>query len=147
MWAHREAYTSILLRFAAIAVALVAIATMPVCLDASNAPILADGHDVQTITEARDVVEVMDTPGVYLLHVHGGAGALDGDRCSSCSPVDPAAPLPLSASLDDHAQRVAVIPAAIALHAPTPARAGALHGIATASLAAAPALPPPRTLA
>lgn len=146
MWALREAYNHILLRMTAVAVALVAIATMPVCLDASNAPIL--NGDVQTITEARDVVEVMDTPGVYLLHTHRGVGAeLQNDRCTTCSPVDPVEHLPATVSLDEHAQRAAVIPGTIALHTSTPSRAGILRAGDIVSLATAPSSPPPRPIA
>lgn len=138
MKAIGEAHRRVLLHLVALAMALVAVATMPVCIDASNAPILHG--DVLTITESRDVVEVMHEPGMHLLHVQRGAE----DRCSSCEPMQSDFETPFVANADDQTPRVAALPSSVAMGSASDRAVGAMQAEATASLSTRPFLPPPR---
>lgn len=101
-----------------VAIALMAIVALPLCLPHEAAPGL--DADARTITESRDVVEIVTTPGVHLLHqaprgqvadacndcaVGAGSGSdsiLDGDEAAHTN--EPRVPH------DDVSARVAVMP-------------------------------------
>ena len=140
MLALRRTQCTFLLHLAAFVVALVAIVTMPVCFDASNAPIL-DG-DVLTVTESRDVVQVMHQPGTYLLHVQNGVE----DHCVTCGPRSQTPSGPLAATVAEVAQRVATLPAALTVHTAVPQAVSGAHQAIVSSLTPAPLSPPPRAI-
>ena len=92
-----------------IAVALAAVVTMPVCQSSAFFPV-TDG-DARTITERRDIVEVVSDPGVHLLHL----GYEIANHCETCIGTDlQAHPFDGSQTshVEDIAQRVATVPAA-----------------------------------
>lgn len=63
------------------AIALMAIVALPLCLPHEVAHGL--DADERTITESRDVVEIVTTPGVHLLHQE--ADAQIADACNDCA--------------------------------------------------------------
>lgn len=140
MMTRRQRSSPILLHLAAFAMALVAVVTMPVCLDASNAPIL-DG-DVLTITESRDVVQVMHQPGTYFLHVQSG---VDG-HCVTCGPSNHVPTAPLAATVAEQSQRVATLPSVLMVTTTSPHAVSGSHQSGASSLTTAPLSPPPRAI-
>jgi len=99
--------THLILHMLGIAVALAAIVTLPVCHASAFFPV-TDG-DARTITEQRDIVEVVSDPGVHLLHL----GYEIVNQCERCIGTDAEAnPFdgPQTSHVEDIAQRVATMP-------------------------------------
>lgn len=102
------------------AIALMAVIALPLCLPHTAATAL--DADERTITESRDVVEIVTTPGVHLLHHAANtpvlAAATTPTPCATCAEgigtggtlgtVDPGEP---RLQPDDLLPRVAILPA------------------------------------
>jgi hypothetical protein len=120
------------------AMVLVAVLTMPVCLNAANAPLL-DG-DLRTVTESRNITETMHDPGVHLLHQHLD----DDDACAVCAPDQGWPGHEFHLTPDDLAQRVAVLPLSPVVHADVPELPLVLATPVDLAVALSPPAPPPR---
>ncbi|MGC4107385.1 MAG: hypothetical protein QM753_13765 [Thermomicrobiales bacterium] len=129
------------------AITLMAVVALPLCLPHESMNGL--DADERTITESRDVVEIVTTPGIHLLHQEAGmpvADTCDGDRCVHGAGAGASHSGEPRISPDDLGQRVAILP-----HLPGVDDSVRAAGDAESDAAwlEAPALdesPPPRTV-
>jgi len=134
-----------------VAIALMAVVALPLCLPHEAAP--ETDADARTVTEARDIVEIVTTPGVHLLHHAPDAQIVAAATCPDCAggsnadDAGAARPDEPRAQPDESGQRAAVLPPPTGL-ADAPGAAGPAHSD-PARTDAPPdgASPPPRTAA
>ncbi|MGN6483414.1 MAG: hypothetical protein ACTHMX_03340 [Thermomicrobiales bacterium] len=100
------------------AIALMAVVALPLCLPHAAASGL--DTDTRTITESRDVVEIVTTPGVHLLH-----HAPDAQVAASCVDCADGRGVDVAGAAhqdepriqpEDLGSRVAVLPSVAGLH-------------------------------
>ncbi|MGC4190308.1 MAG: hypothetical protein QM589_03625 [Thermomicrobiales bacterium] len=129
-----------------VAIALMAVVALPLCLPHDAVQSL--DADERTVTESRDVVEVVTTPGVHLLHQAANAQVVDacdgcvygvgGDGSSASHSDEP------RMHSDDFGSRFAILPSATGLDGGLPMDRPAQSDPALLAALIAGETPPPR---